>query len=110
MTVSANVNKDEIDTPEAKPYDDKTSIQDLVIDEKKIAKEKQYDDVVDDDDEKKTRQDVDDYISNKCVNDRKLFMSCVNGNIDKYKSNVKLESSNQQTVWVGVSARPSVYY
>ena len=37
-------------------------------------------------------------------------MSCVNGDIDKYKSNVKLESSKQQTVWVGVTARPSIYY
>ena len=35
VTVSTNVNKDEIDTSESKPDGDKTSIQDLIIDEKK---------------------------------------------------------------------------
>ena len=98
-TVSANVNKDETDTEsfEAKENSedgDKTLTFPLIIDEKKDVKEKQ------DDDEKKRKQDVDDYITARCVNDRKLFMSCVNRDIDKYKYNVKLESSTQQTVWV----------
>ena len=91
-TVSANVNKDETDTEsfEAKENSedgDKTLTFPLIIDEKKDVKEKQ------DDDETKKRQVVDDYITARCVNDRKLFMTCVNGDIDKYKSNVKLESS-----------------
>ena len=106
-TVSANVNKDETDTEsfEAKENSedgDKTSTQPLIIDEKKDVKEKKK--------MTKKRQGVDDYIAARCVNDKKLFMSCVNGDIDKYKSNVKLESSKQQTVWVGVTARPSIYY
>ena len=99
-TVSANVNKDETDTKsfEANKNSedgDKTSTQPLIIDEKKDAKEKQ------DEKDAKEKQDVNDYISAKCVNDRKLFMSCVNGDIEKYKFNVKLKSSYQQTVWVG---------
>ena len=108
-TVLANVNKDETDTEtfeekENSEGGDKNSTQPLIIDEKKETKEKQ------DDDEKKRRKVADDYISARCVNDRKLFMNCVNGDIEKYKTNVKLELSNQQTVWVGVAARPTFYY
>ena len=38
------------------------------------------------------KQDVDTNISVKCVNDRRLFMICVNGVINKYKFNIKLKS------------------
>ena len=44
------------------------------------------------------------------MKDRKLFIECVGGDIDKYKCSVKLESSNQVDVWVGVGAKPSLYY
>ena len=41
------------------------------------------------------------------VNDRKLFMDCANGDLDKYKHCVKIESSSQRDVWIGVTARNS---
>ena len=41
------------------------------------------------------------------VNDRKLFMDCVNGDLDKYKHCVKIESNSQRDVWIGVTARYS---
>ena len=44
------------------------------------------------------------------MNDRKLFIECVGGDIEKYKFSVKLKSSNHPNVWVGVAARPSLYY
>ena len=39
------------------------------------------------------------------VNDRKLFMDCVDGDLDKYKHCVKIESSSLRDVWIGVTAR-----
>ena len=98
--VSTDVNIDETDT---EPFDtnenyesgDDTSIQPLIIDEKKNGKEK---------------QDVIHHISGDCVKDRKLFVNCTGGDIEKYKLSVKLESSNQPNVWVGVGAKPSLYY
>ena len=56
------------------------------------------------------KQNENNYISTKCVNDRKLFMSCVNGDINRYKFNIKLESSNLQTVWIGVFGAKSLKY
>ena len=41
------------------------------------------------------------------VNDRKLFMDCVDGDLDKYKHCVKIESSSLRDVWIGVTARYS---
>ena len=58
----------------------------------------------------KRKQDVVQHISGKCVEDRKLFMECVGGDIDKYKYSIKLESSNLGNVWIGVEAKPSLYY
>ena len=55
-------------------------------------------------------QDVNQHISAKCVKDRKLFGECVGGDIEKYKFSVKIKSSNQLNVWVGVAARASLYY
>ena len=68
-TVSANVNKDEIDTQtfeekENSEDGDKTSIQALIIDEVKNVKE---------------IHDVNQHINAKCVNNRKLFIDCVGG-------------------------------
>merc|ERR1711895_300485 len=56
----------------------------------------------------KRKQDVVQHISGKCVEDRKLFMECVGGDIDKYKYSIKLESSNLGNVWIGVEAKPSL--
>ena len=41
------------------------------------------------------------------VNDRKLFMDSANGDLDKYKHCVKIESNSQRDVWVGATARYS---
>ena len=57
-----------------------------------------------------SKQTENNYISAKCVNDRRLFMSCVNGDINRYKFNIKLESLNLQTVWIGVFGTQSLKY
>ena len=41
------------------------------------------------------------------VKDRKLFIDCTKGNIDKYKHCVMIESDSLRDVWVGVTARYS---
>ena len=49
----------------------------------------------------------DSQICAKHVNDRKLFMDSANGDLDKYKHCVKIESNSQRDVWIGVTARYS---
>lgn len=100
VNVSTEVNIDETDTQpfeaeESNDSEDDASIRSPIIDGKKNVEEK---------------QDVDQHISGECVKDRKLFVECVGGDIDKYKCSVKLESSNLGNVWVGVGAKPSLYY
>ena len=46
-------------------------------------------------------------ISAIAVNDRKLFLDCANGDLDKYKHCVKIESNSQRDVWIGVTSRHS---
>ena len=41
------------------------------------------------------------------VKDRKLFIDCTKGNIDKYKHCIMIESDSLRDVWVGVTARYS---
>ena len=41
------------------------------------------------------------------VNDRKLFMDCARGDLDKYKQCIKIESDSLSDVWIGVTARYS---
>ena len=95
VNVSTDVNIDETDTQpfeteENNDSEDDTSIHPPIIDEEK--------------------QDVVQHISGECVKDRKLFIECVGGDIDKYKCSIKLESTNLGNVWVGVGAKPSLYY
>ena len=56
------------------------------------------------------KQTENNYISAKCVNDRRLFMCCANGDINRYKFNIKLESRKHQTVWIGVFGTQSLKY
>ena len=95
VNVSTDVNIDETDTQpfeaeENNDSEDDTSIHPPIIDEEK--------------------QDVVQHISGECVKDRKLFIECVGGDIDKYKCSIKLESTNLGNVWIGVGAKPSLYY
>ena len=39
------------------------------------------------------------------MNDRKLFMDCANGDLDKYKHSVMINSNRAESVWIGVTAK-----
>ena len=53
-------------------------------------------------DSKKDHEENSDILNSVNIDDRKLLYDCVNGDLDKYKYCISLESENLPTVWVGI--------